>query len=124
MRTPHGEYPEYHTSADNLNFVQPEYLATSLSIFFSVILVLEGNSRYLSLNPKCEPQMGKRGLYDKVGGQGDSKMRQLSLLWVLNLSDGAHTLLEISDRSNLSFELIKDVANTLVHHGLLIESAE
>jgi aminopeptidase-like protein len=124
MRTPHGEYPEYHTSADNLNFVQPEYLATSFSIFLSVLSALEGNSRYLSLNPKCEPQMGKRGLYEKVGGQGDNQMRQLAMLWVLNLSDGAHTLLEISDRSHLSFELIKDVANTLVHHGLLVESAE
>ena len=67
MRTPHGSFPEYHTSADNLDFVRPENLATSLDAYRQVIEVLEGNGSYLNLNPKCEPQLGRRGLYGAVG---------------------------------------------------------
>ena len=118
-RTPHGCYPEYHTSADNLDFVQPQSLIDSLKIYLSVLSVLEGNNRYLNQNPKCEPQLGKRGLYDKIGGRSDSKERQLALLWVLNLSDGNHTLLDISDRSGLGFGLIKDAADALSETDLL-----
>lgn len=121
MRTPHGEYPEYHTSADNLDFVQPESLSESFSLCLSVVSALEGNLRYLNQNPKCEPQLGKRGLYDKIGGRMDSKTRQLAVLWVLNLSDGNHTLLDISDRSGLEFGLIKDAADALAACDLLKE---
>jgi aminopeptidase-like protein len=119
MRTPFGEYPEYHTSADNLDFVRPEYLAESFATSVSALSVLECNKKYINLNPKCEPQLGKRGLYDKIGGQSDSKVKQLAILWVLNLSDGNNTLLDISNRSGVEFDIIKDVADTLVDHGLL-----
>jgi len=119
MRTPYGEYPEYHTSADNLDFVQPGYLAASFSMLLSILSVIESNDRYLSLNSKCEPQLGKRGLYDHLGGRADSKARQLSMLWVLNLSDGNHTLLDISDRSGLDFSLIKNAADSLADSGLI-----
>ncbi len=68
MRTPHGQYPEYHTSADNLDFVSPEPLAGSLETCLGVLEVLEGNARYLSQNPKGEPQLGRRGLYRSMGG--------------------------------------------------------
>lgn len=121
MRTPHGQYPEYHTSADNLEFVQPENLAVSFSIYLAVLSILENNKKYLNQNPKCEPQLGKRGLYHKIGGRHDSKAFQLAMLWVLNLSDGNHTLLDISERANLDFDLIKDAANTLLEHHLLKE---
>ena len=124
MRTPHGRYPEYHTSADNLGFVQPQYLADSFSLCSSVSSVLESNNRYLNQNPKCEPQLGKRGLYDKIGGHTDSKTKQLAVLWVLNLSDGNHTLLDISDRSGLEFGLIKDAADALSECHLLKEDME
>jgi len=119
MRTPHGCYPQYHTSADDLNFVQPEYLAASFSVYLSVLNVLENNNKYINQNPKCEPQLGKRGLYQTIGGQKDRKIRELAMLWVLNLSDGNHSLLDISDRSGLEFNLIKDAADTLLEHGLL-----
>ena len=119
MRTPYGEYPEYHTSADNLDFVQPGYLAASFSMLLSILSVIESNDRYLSLNSKCEPQLGKRGLYDHLGGRADSKARQLAMLWVLNLSDGNHTLLDISDRSGLDFSLIKNAADSLADSGLI-----
>jgi aminopeptidase-like protein len=121
MRTPHGQFPEYHTSADNLDFVKPENLAISFSIYLAVLNILENNKKYVNQNPKCEPQLGKRGLYHKIGGHDDSKAFQLAMLWVLNLSDGKNSLMDISERAKLGFDLIKEVADTLAEHGLLKE---
>ena len=118
MRTPHGCFPEYHTSADNLNFVRPEHLAASLSQCLAVLISLELNNTYINLNPKCEPQLGKRGLYGTIGG-GDGKARELALLWVLNMSDGLHDLLAIAERSGLSFAAICGAARALEEHGLI-----
>lgn len=120
MRTPNGRYPEYHTSADNLEFVEPKQLADSLSKYLQVIDVLENERSYRNLNPKCEPQLGRRGLYRAIGGQ-DAEQEQLALLWVLNLSDGAHSLLDICERSDLSFAAVKRAAEALVAHDLLEE---
>ena len=121
MRSPHGSFPEYHTSADNLDFVRPEYLEDSLGIYRQVIEVLEGNGTYINLNPKCEPQLGRRGLYSPVGANPDQKLDQMALLWVLNLSDGCHSLLEICEAANLPFREIKRAANALAGCGLLQE---
>jgi len=120
-RTPHGRFPEYHTSSDNLDFVKATYLGESLAIFQQVVDVLERNKRYVNLFPRGEPQLGKRGLYPETGG-GDVEMRQLALLWVLNLSNGRNSLLDIADRAGLSFEHISAAAGDLVKHGLLMES--
>lgn len=124
MRTPNGHYPEYHTSADNLELVQPQYLADSFSKCLSVLQVLENNKKYLNKNPKCEPQLGKRGLYGAIGGEPNAKMSELAMLWVLNLSDGNHTLLDIADRSGLGFDSINKAANALLEHNLLKECLE
>ena len=121
-RTPHGRFPEYHTSADNLNFVRPEALAGSLAVYLSVIRILENNARYMNLNPKCEPQLGKRGLYRAIGGLADAGRAEMAMLWVLNLSDGGHSLLDIAERAALPFELVLSATRTLVEHGLLEES--
>jgi aminopeptidase-like protein len=121
MKTPHGQYSQYHTSADNLDFVKPEYLADSFSIYISVFDILENNKKYINQNPRCEPQLGKRGLYQTTGGQKDRKQRELAMLWVLNLSDGSNTLLDISDKSGLTFDLIKDAADALSECDLLKE---
>jgi len=119
MRTPHGEYPEYHTSADDLDFVKRRSLFDSLTIYLDILYVVDNNDYYLNQQPCCEPQLGKRGLYKKIGGDKDAKDKQMALLWVLNLSDGAHSLLDISDRSGLAFNLIKDVADLLLAADLL-----
>jgi aminopeptidase-like protein len=124
MRTPHSQYPEYHTSADDLNFVQPQYLADSLAKCLSVLTILENNETYLSQNPKCEPQLGKRGLYQTAGGDKDGRRNECAMLWVLNFSDGSHTLLDIAERSSLDFGLIKNAAEALLEHGLLKKKLE
>jgi len=121
MRTPHGRYPEYHTSADNLEFVQTPYLADSFAKALSVLHVIENNKTYRNLNPKCEPQLGRRGLYEMIGGQQEAKSREMAMLWVLNLADGSHTLLDIADRSGLEFTFIQDTAHLLAEHGLLTD---
>jgi aminopeptidase-like protein len=118
MRSPHGEFPEYHTSADNLDFVDPAALADSFAKILSVCDVLEHNRTYRNLNPKCEPQLGKRGLYSVVGGT-HIKQLEMAMLWVLNLSDGRFSLLDIAERSGLAFDMISDAADMLLHHDLL-----
>lgn len=118
-RTPYGRYPEYHTSADNLDLVQPKYLADSLQKYLAVVGVLENNRRYLNRNPKCEPQLGRRGLYGALGGRKDSNLFELALLWVLNLSDGSHSLLDIAERSGLDFDTLRAAADALLDRELL-----
>src|SRR6266581_3325825 len=120
-RTPWGRYPEYHTSADDLSLVQPGYLADSFNTYLSVLNILENNRCYVNQNPKCEPQLGKRGLYRQMGGNVESKEAELAMLWVLNLSDGSCSLLDIAERANLSFERIAEAAAALCSHGLLKE---
>lgn len=119
MRTPHGEYPEYHTSADNLAFVQPEALRDTLLLCLKTFFVLENNSTPISMNPYCEPQLGKRGLYRAVAGQTEGALKEMALLWVLNLADGQHSLLDIADRAQMPFESIHSAACALSSHGLL-----
>lgn len=118
-RTPFAQYSEYHTSADNLDFVKSIHLAQSYQMYRTVLDVLDRNDTLRNLKPKCEPQLGKRGLYDLIGGSNDRKTSQLALLWVLNLSDGAHSLLDIAERADLCFDLIRESADTLIEAGLL-----
>ncbi len=107
-RSTYGSYPQYHTSADNLDFVRPQHLQTSLGLLAAVASVLERDATPLNLNPKCEPQLGRRGLYSLIGGHNESQKMQLALLWVLNLGDGAHSLLDIARQSGLAFDLIHE----------------
>ncbi len=122
MRSRHGEFPEYHTSADNLAFVRPEALRDSLSKVRDVIEVLEHNRAYINLSPKGEPQLGRRGLYGMVGGE-NKKDWEMAVLWVLNLSDGDSNLLDIAERSGLPFSVIHSAADALARCELLKEIA-
>ena len=122
MRTPHGRFPEYHTSADNLGLVRPECLADSFYKCLAILNVLENNKTYLNQHPKCEPQLGKRGLYRAMGGQAGNRINELAMLWVLNLSDGKHTLLDIANRAGIEFGSLQRAAQALLQHGLLKES--
>jgi aminopeptidase-like protein len=118
-RTPHGRYPEYHTSADNLEVIRAESLADSLVAYLEVFAILERNATFRNTNPKCEPQLGRRGLYSATGGLRDAKETEMAMLWVLNLSDEHHSLLDIAERSGLGFGSVSAAAKVLEDHGLL-----
>ena len=118
-RTPFGEFAEYHTSADNLDFVRPAQLAESLHLVQTLLAGLEANRRYRSRSPYGEPQLGRRGLYKNVGGGPDGAAWQLALLWVLNLADGQHTLLHMAARAGLPLAQLQQAAEALLAVDLL-----
>ena len=122
MRSVWGSFPEYHTSADNLEFIKPLRLAGSLQVCTAIVDVLENNVRYQNLNPFCEPQLGRRNLYPSRGGAIAEETT--ARLWVLNLSDGDHSLLDIAERSGMPFQAIKDAAEILREGGLLATISE
>jgi aminopeptidase-like protein len=115
-RTPADAFPEYHSSADDLDFVQPWALGDSFARIVEIVDVIESNGRYVNRSPYGEPFLGKRGLYRSVGGESS---RELALLWVLSLCDGTRTLLEVAERASLPFARIRDAATALVEHDLL-----
>lgn len=123
-RTPHGEFPEYHTSADNLDFVKKESLGESLQMYKTICETLEANRYYQNQNPKCEPQLGKRGLYRTMGGDSAQPLNELAMLWVLNLSDGKHSLMDIAERAGLYFGVAEAAAKALRNAGLLSYAPE
>ena len=121
-RTPNGAYEEYHSSADNLDFVRPEHLTESLRVLERIVEVLEGDARYRNTQPKCEPQLGKRGLYGSTGGT-QPKQREHAILWLLSLSDSKHSLLDICTKSSIGFDVVRAAADDLLNAGLLEECA-
>jgi aminopeptidase-like protein len=116
-RSPNGQYPEYHTSADNLELIKPECLAESIRALATLIGVLDANRTLVNLSPKGEPRLGKRGLYGSLGGTAPGEFEH-ALLWVLSFSDGEHDLLAIAERSGLDFDLIERAASALEDAGL------
>ena len=119
QRSKFGEIPEYHTSADNLDFIAPNHLALSYRLIADTLDVVENDAVYCSTMPKCEPQLGRRGLYGMVGGDKNAAAANMATLWILNLSDGMHSLLDIAERANLPFAVIRRTAQLLQHNGLL-----
>ena len=119
QRSMYGTISQYHTSADDLDFIRPEHLAQSYSTIAKTIDVIENDAVYCNTNPKCEVQLGKRGLYGSVGGDKDAATGNMAMLWVLNLSDGTRSLLDIAERSNLPFAVVHKTARLLQEHGLL-----
>jgi aminopeptidase-like protein len=124
QRSQFGTFPEYHTSADNLDFIRPEHLGSSYQIIVSALNVLENDEPMLNTMPKCEPQLGRRGLYSSIGGTSQGPEQAMALLWVLNYSDGTHSLLDIANRADMPFELIHQAACRLRDKGLLVSPAE
>ncbi len=122
QRSQFGTFPEYHTSGDNLEFIKPEYLSESYRMITAVLGILEIDRCLLNTCPHCEPQLGRRGLYAAIGGDKDAIEKSMALLWVLNLSDGMHSLLDIAVRANIPFENIAEAARLLTTNGLLAEN--
>jgi aminopeptidase-like protein len=124
-RSANGEYPEYHTSADDLELIRPESLGASLDACRRIVETLEEDFRYVNRLPKGEPRLGKRGLYGTVGGSSPSE-REHAMLWVLNQSDGGRSILDIAGRSGLPFRVLAEAARALEGAKLLrdVESAQ
>lgn len=117
-RSVNGGYPQYHTSADDLALITPAALQESLATCQRMVEIMEGNQHFLSLNPKGEPQLGSRGLYRSMGGQGPEE-HEHAMLWVLNQADGTQSLLDIAQRSGMRFESLRHAAQALEGSGLL-----
>ncbi len=123
QRSPFASFPEYHTSADNLDFIAPNHLAGSFRLIMDALEILEKDRVMLNLFGKGEPQLGRRGLYDAISGSPDAADARMAMLWILNLSDGEHSLLDIAERAGIDFSLVADTADMLKLHGLLVETA-
>jgi aminopeptidase-like protein len=119
MRTPHGEFDGYHTSADSLERIRPESLADAVSTCLEIANALETNRRCRNLSPFGEPQLGRRGLYRSAGGAVATPDDERALLWVLNMSDGRSTLLDVARRSGLRYPVVQRAAERLERAGLL-----
>jgi aminopeptidase-like protein len=123
QRSQFGTFPEYHTSADNLDFIRPEHLSESYRMITAAIDIVENDWRPLSTTLKCEPQLGRRGLYAALGGDKDGPAKSMASLWILNLADGRHSLLDIAERAKLPFSVVAEAARLLRESGLLVEAA-
>ena len=119
MRSVYTEYPQYHTSDDNLKFVTAQALGETLDLYYKIVLGMEGNRHYHSQNPFCEPQLSKRGLYPSLGVQKDHSDEIRNRMWVLNYSDGNHDLLSIAEKMNTSILDLIQTAQILEGAGLL-----
>ena len=97
-RSRHGEYREYHTSKDDLDFVSERGIAGSLAAYLRAIQVLEMNCRPTRTDPFCEPQLGRRGLYPKLGAAREVDDYLTKLMHILAFSDGDHDLIDIANR--------------------------
>ncbi|MDF7799391.1 DUF4910 domain-containing protein [Pontiellaceae bacterium B1224] len=120
-RAVHGEFPEYHSSADNLDFVKEDALEASLAVMERFVDAVERADVYINLKPECEPQLGRRGLFKAIGGQSETKDFQMALLWVLNQSDGFHSLEDITEASGLEMESLRTAVTELLKTDLLAE---
>ena len=119
MRSPNGTFPEYHTSADNMDFIKPEFLERSYKNTLQIIDILENEYKTVNLAPHGEPNLGKRGLYGAIGGDKKAYDANLPVFWMLNQSDGQHSLLDIALRAKLPYERIHDAAKVLSENELL-----
>jgi aminopeptidase-like protein len=124
QRSRYATFPEYHTSGDNLDLIRPEHLATSYRMIAAALEVLENDAYMRNTSPKCEPQLGRRGLYSPIGGSTDGAVQAMALLWVLNFSDETNSLLAIAERAGLPFAVIHHAACRLEEQGLLSRATE
>jgi aminopeptidase-like protein len=120
-RSPNDGFSEYHTSADNPDLVKPDALAETLEVVTEIVDVLDGDRTFENLQPFAEPQLGRRGLYKPYGSAEENKERQMAMLWVLNYSDGEHSLLGIAEKSGIRFSTVAAAADALLTAGLLAE---
>ena len=122
MKTKYHEFPEYHTSADNLNFVNEKGLTDSLNMYKKCIDLFEIN-HYYKTNTLCEPQLGKYGLYNNIGGECDkynnNKIDGHLISKFLKYCDGEYDLIDISKKLNITHEISNIIINKLFKFNLI-----
>jgi aminopeptidase-like protein len=122
MRSVHGTFPEYHTSADNLDFVKPEALEQSYVTLGAIFDLLDNDRTYRRIDGRGEPQLGRRGLYRAIAGQREAGgATQMDLLWFLNLADGKHSLLDMAIRADVPFARLEAAAQLALEASLVEE---
>ena len=120
MRSPPGKFDEYHTSADNFDSISAESLDEVYRACLQYVETIEENYYYINMFSKCEPQLGKRGLYRKVGGQRSNQVSQVAIKWVLSYSDGNYSLLDISEKSCLKISDLSLAAKKLEKQRIIV----
>ena len=120
MRSVYGEFKEYHTSKDDLNFVNSKSLNETLSLYKKIIKGIELNEKYLRTNPYCEPMLGKHGLYNTLGGENNNnKNYKDAYLWILNYADSYHDLIYIAEKMKVDISTLDIVINNLMEKKLI-----
>jgi aminopeptidase-like protein len=112
-RAPNGEYAEYHTSADNMELINPDALAQSVSAIARILGRIDSNNRLRSRLQYGEPRLGKRGLFRSTGGKNPQAF-EYALLWILNQADGTHGLNDIAAASGLPHEVVRQAVQALL----------
>ncbi len=117
MRSKYGEFKEYHTSFDNLDYVSKEGFEGSYRVHLKIIDILENNSRY-KVNVLCEPQLGKRNLYPPISTH-DSFALVKDIKNVIAYSDGKLDLIDLSEKINLPAWKVIPILKKLIHAKLI-----
>jgi aminopeptidase-like protein len=116
-RSKFGEYKEYHTSADNMQLVNPAGFQGSYDVMTKVIAALENNARYC-VNVLGEPQLGKRGLYPTISQKG-SYDAVMALRDFIAYADGSMDLIDVSNKIGAPVENLCEIARKLENAGLV-----
>jgi aminopeptidase-like protein len=118
MGNPFGEFNEYHTDKDNLEFVNWEDFECLFKIYRSTITEYERYKKPIYLLSGCEPMLGKRNLYSVIG---NSKHTNESIIrnWILHLSNGKNNTIDISIKSGFEIDLINRYCEELANHGII-----
>jgi aminopeptidase-like protein len=121
MRSMYAQYPEYHTSLDNKSIIDFIAMEELIWLYIEIINVIEKNKTYISINPKCEPFLQNKGLYDSTGGPKAVPINTNALLWILNQADGENNLISISNKSEVPVLVLNEVSTRLLNAGLIKE---
>lgn len=124
MRSRYGTYDEYHTSGDDKDFVSFEAMIETGDKFLEVIDLMERNDYYVNQLPYGEPQLGKRGLYPTLGSQKAHADTVQAMMWLLNLCDGHHDLIDIVERSGMPHGLLIELLDQLLEQDLVLPRSQ
>lgn len=119
MRSKYHEYQEYHTSLDNKKLISFEALVNTIQMYFNIVEALELNHCYKNTIMFCEPNMGKRNLYEDLSGALTMPEQLTTRMRLINYMDGNNSLLQFSEKYNLNILNLKHEVKQLLNKGVL-----